>query len=219
MLKAELRYSILALLAALAVHFFLYTLYWLNGWERTDLPGGLAVIMVLTFIIYGAIYITYVKEKRDRLFSLLPVPAILIGFFRLLPAVVFWLGSVVLFRLATWGVIPRAERAIDLRLLSTTGFMFIVVACLVIYHDLSANTRFLRGSSRFWPSIVWLVYIVLAYLLFTLSLETHGFLSSLGALQRFLFYSPAGCLLLLGLGSGLIGLSAWVFSRRKSYAG
>ncbi len=222
LIKAELIYNKNALLIGLlfSIPFFFYFLS--VKFKHEEL--GIIFMMILLFIpggiaagILAGMGARRYKEKRERLFALLPVSLKRIGLARTLLPLLLWIGVVLVF----WSsILIFTLYSIELKMiwvmLALNGLFLGLIPTDFMQHDV--QYYFMRKSQKIlWWSLM--LFRVLASLI-TLSLisEIMEILQPLRPLAKYVFFSPWGVLGLNIFAVLVIYLGVVVFAKRKSYA-
>jgi len=204
-LKADLEYYKLNLLIGMTISVLMAVVLLLLGF------ADFKILLINSFFVYfaniGFIGADADKDKRDRHDTLLPVAIREMAVSRLLFAIFFQLGLLVLwfvfFMLSDETVTAR----VICRLFSTSAMNLAIVALFVIHHDLG----FLNGK-KYSYGFLGLIFIVAGFLAYSGKMR-----AAWGFIFDTLYPSPAGALLFSLIAAGLYFLSIKIFVRRKSY--
>ena len=180
-----------------------------NFVELYTLMANTMTLAIIVFVILG---VQIGAEKRVRLYARLPMPIKAIGVARLLPALCFQAGIMLLWLILFW-VEPPAETGKALFTMVGVAALFLGVLLIVLlWFDLGAF-----GTRKFQMVLLaGICLTALGYLWFIF----HRFdeISEQQVVDRLLFYrSPAGAVFVSAAFIGLLWLSVRVFAKRKSY--
>jgi hypothetical protein len=222
LIKAELSYNKNALLIGLLCS-ILFFVYFLSVKFKHEEKGF--IFMMILLLIPGGIAAGILagmgarryREKRERLFALLPVSLKRIALARTLLPLLLWIGIVILFWIT---ILIFRLYSIELRMvwimLALNGLFLGIIPTEFMQHDV--QYYFMRKSQKIlWWSLI--LFRVLASLI-TLSLisEIMEILQPLRPLADYVFFSPWGVLGLNVFAVLVIYLGVVVFEKRKSYA-
>jgi len=209
LMKAELSYYKFALLLGFGVCVLVAVASWIWNWGDLNTPiANSAFSYFITIAIIGS---DADKEKRDRLYSLLPLSLREIAHGRMLLAVLFQISIFLL-----WLIFLAVTReSVTLRticnMLSFSALTLAMIMFFVIHHDLG----YFGNNKR---------YYGIYYGFLGLAIVSIGFLYYIQKLQTVLKYLfttlyglPAGAILFSVFALGMYILSLRIFMRRKSY--
>jgi hypothetical protein len=223
LIKAEFVYNRALLLFAYffgSIPFFLFFASWKYSYEEISL-----ILMMICLVIPGGISAGILagmgarryKEKRERLYALLPISVRRVGLARALLPLLLWIGVVLLF----WIIILifsfySVELKIIWLMLSINGLFLSLLPTEYMQHDV--QYYFMRKSQKIlWFSLI-LFRVVASLITLSLVAEALEFLHPLKPLAGYVFFSPWGALGLNIFAVLVIYLGVIVFAKRKSYA-
>ena len=215
-LKAEIRYNIAGLIIGYSIIslFFLATLIW----ESMNLFSFIINSSVACFIMIGIIGSETDKEKRDRLYTLLPNSVRDVGWSRLLFLVFFQVVVLTLWFVIYFIELPEVGSRAIWTLLSANGFLLSFIMLFTIYHELSFFSTS-KYKYLFFICVIFglvLVYVQRPDLMFVRMVDI-GHSVHVFELYRDLFTSAPGALLANFIGFGLFYLDVTVFCRRRLF--
>ena len=204
-LKAEIVYSRTALMVVFAIILGFFTIGLLLG---TGLYGFMSNTAVTYLIAVAAMGSESDKERRDRLYMLLPSPVAVVSILRVLFVILFQLiilGLWGLYGLMTGGSLDSGTLPL---LVSANAAVLILIGLFVIYHDLGFfQTHEYRIA----------FFIVLSVIL--LGIVSSLFTSGAAQLARYRNFIAGwlGASTLSIFGIGMYSFSLSLFTRRKSF--
>ena len=222
-LKAQINYNKMVLIFCLLVIFVVIIPFIVQGWKvpEKSYPALRAVLFAMTAFVFLSNSVKYMKEKRDRFFHKLPLKLWEFGAARLTFVLLFWF-SLMLLVCITFIIRNSIFNYTYLcDLLSQTGFIMFMIGVVFFVRDIAfvfnfRNKRIIAGVLNF--IIVICVYIL--FMLFVVSKNAMEISSSLISIKtefNQLIGSSSGAVLFLLIGSTMLLISIFVFSRRKTF--
>jgi hypothetical protein len=207
-LKAEIRYNLIYLLGVYIAAFGIWALY------LFDPSGMLPLFSVTALFLAMAIFTRAIKEKRERLHTLLPVPIkqrSATGL--LLFAVLFHIYLISLWPMQLF--FKRTELANEYipfwGLLALNGLTIAIMFIITI----RLNLNFYHHRKYQWIANAILVAAVVSYILF--KIVSHQNQEIYVFMRDFLFYSPSVAIIVNLFCAGLMHLAVAIYVRRGSY--
>lgn len=154
-LKADLAYDKLVLFIAYGLVFFL---------KFGEFYQEIFSSLIIAFIAIGIMGSESDKERRERLQTLLPIPAKTLSVSRLLFVIIFQAGMFILWMITAL-VEPGGSPLLTICIMFTANALFLIlINCLILYTDLGFY-RNKRYRYIFWavvliiaPAIAWVFY-------------------------------------------------------------
>ncbi len=177
----------------------------------------LSSLMFFSVVMIGIVAgIEEVKTKRVRFFSALPVALRQLGILRYPVFVAYWLSLMVSLYLSSL-LNRQGHVGLDYLwwILTRTGSMFIMVACMDLGQDLTFCVKD-KGSGLALKWIAILFGILGGPFVYFATNPRRESDKIFKALSEF-FETSAGAIGLLLLSLGLMALSIWIYEQRKSY--
>ncbi len=215
-LKAEIVYNKTGLIVTYLIIslFFLGTLYLSVEGIYTFMPNS-AIAFAIAVAAMGS---ESDKEKRDRLYVLLPQPIKRQGVVRLLFMVFIQLTIFCLWLVIYFLINFSQEPSLIWTMFSFNAFVLIAITLFAIFHDLGYfHTRKYKGYYfLILIGVLFLAYVQrLDFNLVRLIEIRHA--TYVVSLYKNLLGSPVGAFLSTMLCLGVLSLSCLIFTRRKSY--
>lgn len=222
LIKAEFVYNRALLLFGCfftSIPFFLYFVFWKYKYEEISL-----IFMMICLVIPGGIAAGILagmgsrryKERRERLYVLVPLSLKQIGMARALLPFLLWITIVFLFWIIVMIFRPYyLELKMVWMTLSLTGLFLGLISTKYMQHDVQFYF-FEKYQKYIWGSL--LLFKVLASLLvLSLISEVLRFLYPLRPLAEHIFFTPWGAFGLILFALIVTYLSVIAFAKRKSY--
>jgi len=222
LIKAEFVYNRALLLFACfcSIPFFIYFAFWKYKYEEISLifmmvclviPGGIAA-----GILAGMGSRRY-KERRERLYVLMPLSLKQIGMARAFLPILLFISIVLLFWIIVLIFNPyNLELKMVWMTLSLTGLFLGLIPTEYMQHDV--QFYFLGKNQKFlWLSLL-LFRVFASLLVLSLISEALRFLYPLKPLAEHIFLTPWGAFGLILFALIVTYLSVIAFAKRKSYA-
>jgi len=195
-----------------------------QGWPTPEFDlRGIKMMMAGGIILIFLLRSTrFLKDKKDRLFILLPLSIRQIAITRLLFIVTVWLSFVLIYWLSSLTIKSYHPNLVLWETLSLTGFILIVGAYPFLFRDISIcfPGRYQRLALGIFNLIILIISYAVFYMLFATNVPYFEFLRRLEPQQTEyakISASPLGTIIFLLLGLGVSSASVYLFKYRKSY--
>lgn len=214
--KAELRYNI----SGLMIGFIIVSLFFLATfiWDNMNLYTFIINSSISCFIMIGIVGSETDKEKRDRLYTLLPNTIREVAWFRLLFMFIFQAFVLALWLVVYFVELPEVGGRAIWTVFSANGFLISFIMLFAIYHDLNYfSTNKYKYLFFVWVLLgLLLIYIQRPDLVFVRMVDVgHSF--HVFELYKDLFTSALGAVIANLVCFGLIYLDVTVYCRRRLY--
>jgi hypothetical protein len=189
---------------------------------KSDLQDSVPAYRIVLLTILALLWLTEVvkiqKDKRDRIYALLPVSRTAIGFARYAPLLLYWFGLLVIYCVSRSVVGPyHANRPLVFESISSTGLVFMIHGLSRAYRDVSVGTdnkKIRRMSVILFVMIYFTGYILFAVSVFVVRIDT---LEQIRQALRNTYFSGPGAVLILGVGLLFLVLGMICYKKRRLY--
>jgi hypothetical protein len=210
-IKAELRYNRIYLLSAYVATIGMWFSY------IFDPAGMFQLFGVPSFFLLAALYHFGVKERRERLLALLPVPVRHRSLALALPfAILFHAGA-----LSAWTAqFLRAPDELANEFITLSGVLTLngITIGLVFIIIIRLSLNFNKSVHRWIANILlWIILISGILLFFSFKISFQRYPEFYTLIRSLLFHSPAVAVITNLVCAGLMYLSMVVYAGRKSY--
>jgi len=209
LMKADFSYYKFALLLGFGVCVVMAIVSFAWNWGDLDTPIANSAFSYM--ITIGIIGFDADKEKRDRLYAVLPLSLRDIAHGRMFLAVIFQLSIFLLWLVYLAVTRENVPLPTVCNMLSFSALTLAMIMFFIIHHDIGFGDNKKKGYGIY-------------YGFFALVIAIGGFLyyiQKLRAVSSYLFITlyglPAGAILFSAFALGMYILSLTVFMRRKSY--
>ncbi len=211
LVRAELAYNALTLVALLLVLTFTYFLF--GNLARNNLYNDPTIPHVLTISIMYLLYLNRFMEKRARLFQIAAVSAQEIAVARLLAPSIYWLGAIVLYGSTQFAAGETLYGWWPVLTLSSLILMANAAFCLS-FDMWSAGQD--EAAKALFISLLWMG--VMAFALLYINSFMYDLLQQRQTgLARFVYTTPAGVAVQHAVALGLSYISYAYYINRNSY--
>ena len=196
-----------------------------QGWRQNehDLQGVRSVIAAMTALLFFSYYfLMFIREKRYRLITLLPISQWKIALPRIFFAILIWLSFLVMYWLGTAMIRPYRADILIWEMLSFTGFVLVANSTMFIFYDLLFTL-----TSKCQKVILRLIFLIsffigyFLFLLFSVDEQSWSIFKSLLLPYKndlsSITSNYIGAVLSLSIGIMMTILSVVAFGRRKTY--